>query len=108
MPDADAPIPQEILDALDATQKIKYRRRYNIHDWYWLADDGRVFTSARRLTVDESDASYQAFIGGAMATPWPRDDAGNQTDAALQQVFDMANFQPPLNIKVSSEKKTKK
>ena len=73
MPDADAPIPQEILDALDATQKIKYRRRYNIHDWYWLADDGRVFTSARRLTVDESDASYQAFIGGAMATPWPRD-----------------------------------
>jgi hypothetical protein len=77
-------------------------RQYNIHDWYWLADDGRVFSSARRVTVDTSDQGYQTFIEGGMATPWPRDDRGDQTDKALQDVFEMANFNPPINITVTS------
>jgi hypothetical protein len=84
------------------------KRHYNIFDWYWLADDGRVFSSARRVTVDESDAAYQSFLQGGPATPWPRDDAGNQTDPALQWVFDQANFSPPLNIVVTSTPKSTK
>jgi hypothetical protein len=65
---------------------------YNPYDWYWLADDGRVFSSARQLIVDESDAGYVAF---GISTAWPRDLAGNQTTAALQDVL------TPYNLFVS-------
>lgn len=60
---------------------------FNVQDWYWLADDGRVFTSARQVIVDETDPGYVAWIAINTATPWPRDDAGNQTNAALQDVL---------------------
>jgi len=60
---------------------------YNPYDWYWFADDGRVFSSARQTTVDEADADYVAWSQTNAATQWPRDDAGNQTDAALQAVL---------------------
>jgi hypothetical protein len=67
-------------------------RHYNIMDWYWLADDGRVFASARQLITDASDPGYLTFIEGGPATTWPRDDAGQQTNAALQMVIDDANI----------------
>lgn len=57
-------------------------------DWYWLADDSRVFSSARQVIVDASDAGYKEFLAtGGLATVWPRDDAGAQTVAALQTVL---------------------
>jgi hypothetical protein len=65
---------------------------YNPSNWYWLADDGRVFASARQLIVDISDADYVAWSASNSATPWPRDDAGNQTDAALQEVLTPFNL----------------
>jgi hypothetical protein len=52
---------------------------YNPYDWYWLADDGRVFTSAKQLIVDGNDADYLAWAANNSATPWPRDLAGNQS-----------------------------
>jgi hypothetical protein len=61
---------------------------YNPFDWYWLTDDSRVYASARQAIVADSDADYQTWItAGGTATPWPRDDAGNQTNAALQDVL---------------------
>lgn len=60
---------------------------FNWRDWYWLAEDGRVYSSKRQLIVTTSDDGYIAWIaavGGA--TAWPRDDSGNQTDAALLAV----------------------
>ena len=60
---------------------------FNAYDWYWLADDGRVFASARQISIDEGDADYVAWIEVNTPTIWPRDDAGNQTDAALQDVL---------------------
>ena len=60
------------------------------YDWYWLADDGRVFSSARQIIVDASDPDYSAWSG--TATAWPRDAAGDQTNAALQDVLTPYNL----------------
>lgn len=57
-------------------------------DWYWLADDGRVYASSRQTIVDRTDAGFAAFVaiqGGAVH--WPRDATGAQTPDALQQVL---------------------
>ena len=56
-------------------------------DWYWSAEDGRVYASARQAIIDGTDADYLAWIeAGNTASAWPRDEAGNQTDAMLQGV----------------------
>ena len=61
---------------------------YNPLDWYWLADDSRVFASARQAVVTDSDADYMAWLdAGNSPTPWPRDEAGEQTLAEMQRVM---------------------
>lgn len=60
---------------------------YNPHDWYWRADDGRVFASARQQIVAEDDPDYLAFKELAAPTIWPRDEDGNQTLVELQRVL---------------------
>jgi hypothetical protein len=62
------------------------------YDWYWLADDNRVYSSARQLIVDANDADYIAWSTNQLASAWPRDVAGNQTDAELQAVLDPYNL----------------
>jgi hypothetical protein len=66
--------------------------KYDPTNWYWLADDGRVFASARQIIVAEDDADYLAFKQMAMPTQWPRDMAGDQTDAELQTVLQPYNI----------------
>lgn len=57
-------------------------------NWYWRADDGRIFDSARQATVADTDMHYQAWVGGGRcATRWPSDRDGAQTAAALQDVL---------------------
>jgi len=57
-------------------------------NWYWTADDGRVYSSAAKCLVEAAEAAYAAWrAAGNAATPWPRDGAGVQTDAALQEVL---------------------
>jgi hypothetical protein len=59
----------------------------NIHDNFWLADDARVFGSAKQLVTNDQDPDYVAWTGnGNFATTWPRDNAGNQTDDTMQAV----------------------
>lgn len=54
---------------------------------FWLADDGRVYASNRQIITTEADADYAAWVAaGNTATQWPRDDAGNQTNDAMQAV----------------------
>jgi hypothetical protein len=56
--------------------------------WYWLADDGRVFSSERQLTVNESDQGYIDWCAtGRKPTRWPVDDAGQQTDEILKETL---------------------
>lgn len=61
---------------------------YNPYDWYWLADDGRLFASKRSVLIDPHDQDYVDWSSGEnKPTPWPRDIDDNQTAAALQQVL---------------------
>ena len=56
---------------------------YNPLNHYWKADDGRVFSSATQAVVPADDPGAVA----GMHSPWPRDAANAQTDAALQDVL---------------------
>ncbi|WP_316228544.1 DUF4376 domain-containing protein [Bradyrhizobium sp. SZCCHNR2023] len=62
--------------------------RFDPNNWYWLASDGRLYSSAVEGLIDAGSSDYQAWLAsGKFATLWPRDDAGNQTVAALQAVL---------------------
>jgi len=64
---------------------------YDLRNWYWTADDGRVFSSKSQTIIDQDDDEFLAWLeAGGVPTKWPVDDAGEQTDAALQWVFDHA------------------
>ena len=73
---------------------------FNPARWFWLAGDGRVYSSAagKVITVKQKPewAAYQAFCRIASPTPWPRDDTGNQSEAALNAVL-AANGLPALS-----------
>ena len=61
---------------------------YDPKNWYWTADDDRIFASARIAIVDADDPDFVAWLAaGHLATPWPRDLDGGQTTAALQDVL---------------------
>ncbi|HEV2501489.1 MAG TPA: DUF4376 domain-containing protein [Mesorhizobium sp.] len=63
---------------------------YTPQDWYWLADDGRLYGSARKklVTSPETDEAYGAWLeGGRRPTRWPAEDNGDQTDAGLAAVL---------------------
>lgn len=61
---------------------------FNPADWYWRADDGRAYSSARQEIVAAGDAGLAAFEAAhGYVTRWPCDDAGDQTDAALAAVL---------------------
>lgn len=65
--------------------------------WYWAAEDGRLFSSAQRSLVNE-DEHYREWLGlGNVATPWPRDSDGAQSESALDAVL------LPYGIHVSVE-----
>ena len=57
--------------------------------WYWIHDDGRVFSGPKQAIVAQNDPDYLAWLHPSrQATPWPRDVDGNQTDASLQEVLE--------------------
>jgi hypothetical protein len=59
-----------------------------VYNNYWLAEDGRVYSSARQVIVTDADAEYATWIGnGNIPMGWPRDAAGNQTDDSLQDAI---------------------
>ena len=60
---------------------------YDPQNWYWLADDGRIFSSQRGRVIDSDDDDFVSWSETRAPTPWPRDDGGEQTDAALQEVL---------------------
>ncbi len=61
---------------------------YNPHDHYWCRDDGTIFSSSRNKTVAEKDNELKEWKRqGGLATMWPRNTEGHQTDDALQDVL---------------------
>jgi hypothetical protein len=61
---------------------------FNPYNWYWLADDGRIFSSLQQAQVPSTDQGYVDFCNVNQPTPWPYDDQGAQTDASLQAALD--------------------
>ncbi|MGY3588092.1 hypothetical protein [Bradyrhizobium sp. USDA 4350] len=58
---------------------------FNPRNWYFLATDGRVFSTAAMAEVPASDGAYSAWLGmGLTATPWP----GAQTAADVRAVLE--------------------
>lgn len=56
--------------------------------WYWLADDGRLYSSAARSLIAENDADYVSWLATPyLPTRWPSDESGAQTDQALVAVL---------------------
>lgn len=61
---------------------------YNPFDWYWYAEDGRIFSSSRQRLVTQKDRDFAAWKkDGNVPQRWPVDEAGVQTDDALQDVL---------------------
>lgn len=57
---------------------------FNPRNWYFLATDGRVFSTAAMAEVPTSDAAYSAWLGmGLTATPWPGAQTAADVRAAL-------------------------
>jgi Domain of unknown function (DUF4376) len=69
------------------SEQASYLAKYDPYHWFWLADDGRIYSSEKQMLVTADDPLYAAFIAGHPPTPWPRDDQDNQTDASLQAVL---------------------
>jgi len=59
-----------------------------IGDHYWLADDSRLWGSKSQTHITASDPDYVAWQAAYNLDPtrWPEDEAGAQTDAALQAI----------------------
>ena len=61
---------------------------FDAKNWYWLGSSGRVYSSAKQSIIDEKDKDYLAWkAGGNLPTPWPKNDAGEETDEALAAVL---------------------
>ncbi|MBR1002716.1 hypothetical protein ABIF65_005991 [Bradyrhizobium japonicum] len=59
---------------------------YNPLDWYWVMDDGRIYSSAREAMISADDQQYLIWREGRAPTNWPRDADGKQTVEALREV----------------------
>nr|WP_282188626.1 hypothetical protein [Brucella tritici] len=60
---------------------------YDPMNWYWKADDGRIYSSAAQALVNSDDKTYVAWCFENTPTRWPVDDVGGQSDAALEWVL---------------------
>lgn len=61
---------------------------FSVADWYWASADGRIYSSRQGDVVPDGDSDYVAWCeDGSIATVWPRDQAGDQTQAALDEAL---------------------
>ena len=79
-------------------------------NWYWLASDGRVYSSEKQAIVDSADKDYSAWqAAGNPPTPWPKNEDGDETDGALAAV--LANYGlkmfPPTLAETKNELKSR-
>lgn len=71
---------------------------YDPYDWYWKADDGRLYGSKRQTIVTEADADFVAWQGDepkGQPQAWPRDEGGAQTTASMQAVMNAYGLTVP-------------
>ncbi|MCM2399790.1 DUF4376 domain-containing protein [Rhizobium sp. S153] len=57
-------------------------------NWYWIKEDGSIYSSASRAFVDADDTAFVAWrSAGATPTPYPRDELGNESEAELAAIL---------------------
>ncbi|NGO64184.1 DUF4376 domain-containing protein [Rhizobium daejeonense] len=57
-------------------------------NWYWIREDGALYSSASRAFVAANDTDYVLWLRtGAMPTPYPRDASGAESEAELAEVL---------------------
>ena len=75
------------------------RHEYIPWNWYWKADDGRIYSSKKQALVAADNPDLIAWQGEIepLAEPqiWPRDEQGNQTTAEMRKVMDVYGFTVP-------------
>lgn len=59
------------------------------HRWYWLADDGRIYSAKDQALVSADDSGYKAFLAnGKKPAPWPLEgDFKTQSMASLADLL---------------------
>lgn len=61
---------------------------YTPQNHYWIKSDGTIYSSAMQNCVSDADAAYKAWCAeGGIATQYPRDTAGVESDAELEAVL---------------------
>ena len=61
---------------------------YHPENWYWIAKDGRIYSSAKQAIVDKDDEDFLAWkAAGNPPTPWPKNADAEETDEALGEVL---------------------
>lgn len=56
-------------------------------NWFWVADDSRVFSVKTGIVTSKHKVFVSYLAGGGLTTQWPRDQSGQQTEAALDEVL---------------------
>jgi hypothetical protein len=68
-------------------QPMHYGIFFTPRNWYWLATNGSIYSSASQTLVPSTDATYTAWLAEHTPSPWPVDGTGAQTTASLQSVL---------------------
>lgn len=62
--------------------------QYTPTNWYWIAENGRIYSSAKQAIITSKDDAFIKWqASGYLPTPWPKDAQGQQSDAALAEVI---------------------
>lgn len=73
-------------------------RSYDARNWYWIDGKLGIYSSAARATVAADDRTYMEWLAsGGEPTPWPKDDSGVATIAALDEVLAPYGFETGLD-----------
>lgn len=75
-------------------------RPYTATNWYWVKANGNVFSSAKQAFVKANDPDFATWSeAGGIATPWPKDQNGDESDAAMTDVLSPYGMSLPKTTK---------